>query len=350
MKKGFTMVELIAIIILLAVISLVSFPVINGLIKDTQINTEKDLVRTIIDEAKILYNDYVFQDRQNELVNIDIYKSLTTKDKPSIGSLFINEYGNVSIIVKIEDRCYKKDYNQTMINLVDNSECDNVDNFKPIYNDVILNGADPELDEGMIPVIIANDGSLTKANLKDEWYNYTDKEWANVVLVSETSRSKYMEASSGTIINTSDVLAYFVWVPRYKYQIFNDVDNILVNQDYNTNTVELINIVFQDKYATKANGTKEGEWLTHPAFTFGEKELNGIWVGKFETTGDAIKPTILPNKTSLRNQNVSTQFKTSLLFANNTLNNDGSITHSNNTTYGINKTDSHMMKNMEWGL
>lgn len=124
MKKGFTMVELIAIIILLAVISLVSFPVINGLIKDTQINNEKDLVRTLIDEAKMLYNDYVFQDRQNDLVNIDIYKSLTTKDKPSVGSLFINEYGNVYVIVKIEDRCYMKDYNQTMINLVDNSECD----------------------------------------------------------------------------------------------------------------------------------------------------------------------------------------------------------------------------------
>ena len=37
-------------------------------------------------------------------------------------------------------------------------------------------------------------------------------------------------------------------------------------------------------------------WSTHPAFTFGSKELNGIWFAKFEVTGDAYEPTVLPNE------------------------------------------------------
>lgn len=125
MKKGFTMVELIAIIIILAVISLIAFPTINNMIKKAQITNDKQLVRTIIDEANILYNDYVFKDKQNQLIGKDIYNILTTKDKPGTGSLIINSYGNIKVAIKIEDRCYKKDYDETNIELVDDSLCTN---------------------------------------------------------------------------------------------------------------------------------------------------------------------------------------------------------------------------------
>jgi len=217
------------------------------------------------------------------------------------------------------------------------------------YKDVILNGADPELDEGMIPVIINSDGSLRKASLIDEWYNYENKKWANVVLVSEESRSAYQNAKAGSTIEIKDVLAYYVWIPRYRYEIFTNKEDIVMTETNNVNVAKLRKIVFENNETTKSTGSKKGEYLTHPAFTFGSKELNGIWVGKFETTGTVSEPTILPNVESLRNQNVSSQFKTSLLFANNTLNSDGSISHSNNLMYGINNTDAHMMKNSEWG-
>ena len=44
----------------------------------------------------------------------------------------------------------------------------------------------------------------------------------------------------------------------------------------------MINVEFETKDIPKSNGTSNGEWLTHPAFTFGNTELNGFWVGKFE--------------------------------------------------------------------
>jgi len=221
-----------------------------------------------------------------------------------------------------------------------------------VYTDVLLNGADPVLDDGMIPIILSNDGIATVADIKNEWYNYGEKEWANMVLVNKEatdgidgsySREYYLD-NPGTTIIESDILAYYVWIPRYRYQIWT------VNAAQTTDA-QTINIVFENKDITKSNGSAVGEYYTHPAFTFGDDEVNGIWVGKFETTGDATTPTIKPNLQSLRSQDVSTQFQTLLKFSGGTMNTStGSVSFSGSDIYGLTSdTDSHMMKNSEWG-
>ena len=100
-----------------------------------------------------------------------------------------------------------------------------------------------------------------------------------------------------------------------------------------------IQVQFEDGTPTKSTGTSNGEWLTHPAFTLGTDELEGIWVGKFSTTGNATTPTIRPNLAALTEQNVSTQFTTSQKF--------GTTTYLTST--GVSEVDAHMMKNIEWG-
>ena len=188
----------------------------------------------------------------------------------------------------------------------------------------------PDLDDGMIPVVISNNG-ITSTTTKDNanWYNYNNKEWANVVLVSSDSRSKYLN-TSGVIVDEADILAYYVWIPRYSYRIWN-LGNISVKGQE-----QEIDIAFVSKSDTKVIGTQVGEYRTHSAFTFGDVELNGIWVGKFDTTGSTDTPTIKPNVQSLRNQNISTQFATSQKLG--------------TSTYGsTSKVDAHMMKNSEWG-
>jgi hypothetical protein len=89
------------------------------------------------------------------------------------------------------------------------------------YTDSVLNGADPVLDAGMIPVTIDDDGTVKKADLTTAWYDYTNKKWANVVVVTSTSRSTYQSAAANTPITASDILAYYVWIPRYSYKLFN---------------------------------------------------------------------------------------------------------------------------------
>lgn len=190
----------------------------------------------------------------------------------------------------------------------------------------------PELDDGMIPVVIDNSGTETTVKTISEddsnWYNYDEKKWANVVLTTSSSRSKYLNTTEVSV-SESDILAYLVWIPRYKYKIWTTTTS-------SEGSEQPIKVVFEDKTTPKSTGTTVGSYRTHPAFTFGDTELNGMWVGKFETTGDATTPTVKPNLQSLRSQNISTQFSTAQKFG--------------TSTYGsTSKIDAHMMKNSEWG-
>ncbi len=188
----------------------------------------------------------------------------------------------------------------------------------------------PELSTNMIPIVRdENDIKWVKAKLNSNWYEYDNQKWANVVLVKEAVRESYIVAEPGTDILEADVMAYLVWVPRYRYKLFNITSATI--------TPQIIEIAFENKDNIKSTGSVDDEWLTHPAFSIGTIELSGLWVGKFETTGTALIPTIKPNLVSLRSQTISTQFITVQLF-------------NNASTYGLTITnDSHMMKNTEWG-
>ena len=52
------------------------------------------------------------------------------------------------------------------------------------------------------------------------WYNYGESRWANAVFVNT---DKYTESKAGTVIEQEDILGYYVWIPRYKYRINNDI-------------------------------------------------------------------------------------------------------------------------------
>jgi len=55
-----------------------------------------------------------------------------------------------------------------------------------IYADSILNGADPVLKDSLVPVVIDNTGKVTKADMTEKWYSYSDKEWANAVILKDS--------------------------------------------------------------------------------------------------------------------------------------------------------------------
>ena len=289
----------------------------------------------------------------------------------------------------------------------------------------------PDIKDGMIPVVISSNGITSTVSEDDaSWYNYNNKEWANMVLVSDSSRSTYQN-TSGVVVNENDILAYYVWIPRYKYRIpevkcstltnptyeeypecyvyvlsdsdktllinwwysfvqegitqgyfsgpytleeaTTDVNNALQtgtlsnaslgievttselideynqnNSDNQINTREFsssnntttgpreIDIIYEDKSTNKSFGDAVNTYHTHPAFTFGTTELDGIWVGKFETGGTATAPLIKPDISSLRGQKVSEEFTTAQIFG--------------TSTYGMtSNVDAHMMKNSEWG-
>ena len=240
----------------------------------------------------------------------------------------------------------KKAYNEEMETRIEMS-CELVaepleretlgDEYKSIYKEKILNGADPVLKEKLIPVEISNNGEVRYADISKEWYKYENKEWANAVILNEGV--SYQE---GDIISESDIESYFVWIPRYKYQIFDEGNYTTYIESKPTESIaKEIQIEFESNSIEPSIGSKQGEWLTHPAFT--NFDVNGLWVGKFETgyegassteeaqvnVMDSSKVIIKPNTYSWRNSTVSNIFK---------------------TAYNYNRElDSHMMKNTEWG-
>ena len=209
----------------------------------------------------------------------------------------------------------------------------------------------PVVNEGLIPVVFdtangttnVKNGTKVKTIGKNDsnWYNYSEKKWANAVLVTNTSRSKYLN-TSGVIVSEPDILGYFVWIPRYRYKIW-------ITGVSSSGKEQEIDIIFEGKNETKAVATQTGGYYTHPAFTFGDTELDGFWIGKFETGGTANEPKVKPDIRALVNQNISTQFATALKFAGGTQS-GSTVTFNGNIKYGLtSKTDSHMLKNSEWG-
>ena len=192
------------------------------------------------------------------------------------------------------------------------------------------------------------------------WYDYGKKKWANAVTVSDTSRDRYLIAEVGQEIKMNDILTMQVWIPRYKYKVWNY--NSDGNKTSTPKEVEIVwekgiekagNITCSDNVSGSENDASEvckannavctdetcnNEMYTHPAFTLGDEELAGIWVGKFETTGTIDNITVKPNSKSLTNQSVSS-FASKIMGMKNA-----------NNQYGFSSSvDVHMAKNIDWG-
>ena len=195
----------------------------------------------------------------------------------------------------------------------------------------------PELLDNMVAIKYENNNWVV-ADVSQKWYDYDNKEWANAVVLNTTK-------NVGDTVSESEIDLWYVWIPRYKYQLFNanngSVDPQEIQIKFESGTSSTGTVSCTDKISgtdgttssqTCTNATN-GNWYTHPAFTLGTEELTGFWVGKFEVSGSTDKITIKPNVTSLRRTSVSNFF---------------TAIQNINTTYNLNG-DSHMMKNMEWG-
>lgn len=240
-------------------------------------------------------------------------------------------------------------YQESNINMMNKSftvtlygEVTFYDDEDPIADDKQPNA--PELADGMIPIkynyVLDEWVKADSDNTDNDWYDYYNKTWANAVMVTSDTRSMYMNASEGTTINEDDILAYYVWIPRYRYVLFNT--------GFETISPREIQIEFQSTSDEVSLGTQNDDYLTHPAFWWdldddgqreSNEEISGFWVGKFETSGTLSNPTIKPNMNAANG----------ILIYNSFLMNKKFETSAYLTEAGTTEVDSHMMKNMEWG-
>ena len=236
------------------------------------------------------------------------------------------------------------------------------------------NANEPVLLDNMIPVVYDNCGNWLKVDTSKNWYNYDKKTWANAVTVSEESRETYLNAEPGTVIEMADINTMWVWIPRYKYTIFNanmsgsevtdeqEIEIVFESETSSTGTVSCVDSINNSDGtsevctdSTYGDVTNNSSTYTHPAFTFGDDELTGFWFGKFENSIDEnnniiIKPDVLSwDKAAI---SIAFEYSRKMELQNNIYGFSSSATLYNDTgelTGDTNNFDTHMIKNMEWG-
>ncbi len=156
------------------------------------------------------------------------------------------------------------------------------------------------------------------------------------------------------IIPEEAIESYFVWIPKYRYQLW-DLGNYDSLTTIDESKVHEIPIIFGDyntsddkngECATpmesgKTGNCQIGDYMTHPAFI--SIPSTGFWVGKFETGYDGA------TSTAEAQQNVNDSSK--IVIKPNTYSWRGiQIVNAFYSSYNYQRgLDSHMMKNTEWG-
>ena len=322
------------------------------------------------------YHVSLEEDSNNTLSNSNLKMKITGNNGYDSGVIRVSDYGIGSFEIIGEDVLEPSDTVTYTLYMWLDEDAGNEAQGTIYQSKIVVTSYDreqnspnaPMLDEGMIPV--SYDGSnwvkADRTNINNSWYNYNDLMWANAVTVSESTRSTYKSAAVGTVVNMDDIETMWVWIPRYSYSIGSeDGINYYGKQGTFLDTtptqalpgeidVKFVSENTKDRGSAKylvSEGISDDSWYTPDAFTFGDEELRGIWVGKFETSSSdpnassgggnttELDAMIKPNVSSWRFINVSNAFNVSLK-----MNNKGN-------RYGIESTtDTHMMKNSEWAV
>jgi prepilin-type N-terminal cleavage/methylation domain-containing protein len=378
-KKAFTLVELLAVIIILAIVLAIAVPSITGIIDKVTKNAFEI-------DAKNIIKSINYKLLQDDTLNISSLNVENVGEKLNISSnnyesLNVSKDSNNNFYVYIEGK--NKWDGLVACGIYTDIVVEEVDNINICTGSIIVEsdydeekGVNrPKLAQGMIP-IKWNGTTLEETDEYDEdWYEYGDtastKKWANAV----------SKDTSGNIT------AYWVWIPRYAYKITScwgqscsgsagnvEISFSMATDDTRGETINIVNTCTVDENGIPGttNCAEDSQqtlvssnWSNHPAFTFGDTELTGIWVAKFEvsssepdtsngggnTTGLDIK--VLPGITSWRGNTVGNMFtvsrnmeKSNLYgwdLAEGKLQDDGTFPTDNNNV------DTHMMKNTEWG-
>jgi len=213
-----------------------------------------------------------------------------------------------------------------------------------IYNNCIKNldtsnANKPNIDKNMIAVYYDEQLKLWKkadeknSNQEYKWYDYNKQQWANAVIVKDYK--KYKNTKLGSEIKQEDIVAFYVWIPRYSYQVWNLEGKKELSQNY----LNGININFEHGLSDSGSITctetqcvgNNLEWITHPVFT--QNNTKGFWISKYEISGSEENPLSVENEISLINYEPEKSLSISLKLLD----------------YGIQDLKLNLISNQEWG-
>ena len=148
-KKGFTLVELLAIIVVLAVLAIVAVPVLTNVIKDSKIKAFQTKIYALESATETYYDDLILEEEFDvfergidgtyaltiDLSNKEQVKKLNIKTFNK-GMLTITEDGNISITAIEDNYCGQKLHSSNVVNML---------NIKEDFTCYLLNSSSGDL-------------------------------------------------------------------------------------------------------------------------------------------------------------------------------------------------------------
>ena len=127
-RKGFTLVELLAVIAILAILLLIIVPKVNDVLKDSKHSVNQSSTLSLAKTADLYYsknlgnNDInkVFDGSTNIIDNLKV-----SGKKPDNGYVIVDADGNVAVGAVFSNTCYVKDFNDEEVSIADDvTKCD----------------------------------------------------------------------------------------------------------------------------------------------------------------------------------------------------------------------------------
>ena len=203
-RKGFTLVELLAVIVILAIISIITIPMIGNVIEESKKKALEQSVNGLVEAARYysIDNDGTYEflfdeNKKGETIN---GKKLSYNGSINAeGKLYLDQDGNISICVYNDKYYAYKNYNSGIV--IGNRSEDNCD----IGYDVISNKYIAFLEsEGMSSNIYSKDEVNNLIDSVDSKVTTNKNEITNIKSTIETLQNNLNDYALQSSLNTTN--------------------------------------------------------------------------------------------------------------------------------------------------
>ena len=109
--KGYTLIELLAVIVILAIIAVIAIPAAMNIIEDSRISSYMRSSEGIVHATENYYNNYKLgnvEDIKGDLYD-EIMNNVSGK-KPDSGNIYVDKNGYVAFAFDYDGYCFYKNY------------------------------------------------------------------------------------------------------------------------------------------------------------------------------------------------------------------------------------------------
>ena len=196
-KRGFTLVELLAVIVILAIILAIAIPGISGIIKSATKSAFASDAKVVIKNMNYkLLSDETFDVTSIDETNIESILGVSKDNYETVKVITINGQPYVVLGGKNKWANLIAHGSYTEMNVSDSS------NYTTIVNQMGYNPSksvnEPKLARGMKPIKWNGEKWINTTENDTNWYDYDANKWANA------------RTADGSM---------WVWIPRYIYKI-----------------------------------------------------------------------------------------------------------------------------------